>query len=217
VTVTLLALAALNSGPSPGSRRDRAEHAPQRQQSTAFRRGRLGRRGPKQLGWISRVTFWQTRAVPESRFWTMLGWSDFSCLCSRSGDNKRQSRIGDTSEKPIDRRGTQTATASRGMAGHANTVLNESLPVRQELLRPGMGLVPSQEPQITQKYVSTAISTNVPASNFSPHIPFVPSKPAPDNESLPTTSSMKPECNDMNFDRKNSQTSYDENTIRFSV
>ena len=97
---------------------------------------------------------------------------------NRNGD-KRQSRIGDTPEKSNDRRGTQAAPASRGLAGQG-IVVNEAVSVRhterfatQESLRPGMGLAPSQEPQNQMKHVSAAIPPNLPAANVSPSISLV--------------------------------------------
>jgi hypothetical protein len=169
----------------------------------------------------------------------MMGWGDLSCLCSRNGD-KRQSRIGDTPEKPNDnRRGTQASpAASRGLVGQA-IVPNETLPVRHsdrfvihesirpgihDSMRPGMGLVPSQDSQNQMKYVSGTIATNLPAANGSPSISYVSkalsTKTTLDHDTAMTSSNMKKqesECKGVNIIPDTFHNSSDENTIRFSV
>ncbi len=148
----------------------------------------------------------------------MGGWGDLSCFCSRNGDRRR---IGDSPEKPRDRRGAQAAPTSRGLAGQG-IVLNEPVPLR-ESLRPGMGLVPSQGSQNEVKYSSAAIPSNLPAPNISPSTPFVsnsPSKTALEHDTTSKPSNVQksePEFKDVNFIQNISVQSSDENTIRFSV
>ena len=149
-----------------------------------------------------------------------MGW-DLSCLCSRSGD-KRQSRIGDTPEKQNERRGTQAAAPSRGLAGQV--IAAETVPVRySDSMRPGMGLVPSQEPHIQMKYASTANFLILPATNVSSSASNVSRASSttalePDTITKPSfMQSIEPESKKVNFIPDTSHNSSDENTIRFSV